>query len=303
MDSFIQMLNVQCVLLLYMICGVICRRLKIITPQNQQQFVKLVLSVLMPCMVFNSFKNITFDKLLQSIWLLVISLCVCAFASLAGRYIYRRYPEEKQKVLRYSTLINNAGFAGLPLAEETFGSTGLAYASIFLIPIRIFMWSSGTSLLSNEKTSTKKLLITLAKNPCIIAVFLGIARGMAQITFFPFMESAISKLSACVSPLSMIIIGAIIADVDPRTIFEKGVLPYTAIRLIVFPIIVLSVTKLLGFDDVIVGTSMILTAMPAATSTALLAAQYNADVKFASKIVFVSTLASLITAPLLMFLL
>lgn len=63
-----------------------------------------------------------------------------------------------------------------------------------------------------------------------ISVFLGIARGLLQITFPTFMATAITKMSDCVSPLSMIIIATIIADVDIKTLFEMGVLLFSIIR-------------------------------------------------------------------------
>jgi len=191
----------------------------------------------------------------------------------------------------------------LPLAEESFGNQGLIFASIFLIPIRIFMWSAGITILSNKKVNKKQLMIKLMTNPCIVTVFLGIARGLLQFPLPAFIDTAIIRISACVSPLSMIIIGAIIADVDIRTLFEKGVILFSAIRLLVLPFLVFVVTRLLGLGETIVGTSMILTAMPAATTTALLANQYHFNVEFASKLVFVTTVLSLITAPLLMLLL
>jgi hypothetical protein len=302
MNAFINMLNTQAILLIYLLIGILCRKRSIITIKNQQQYINLVLTILMPCMVFNSFKSVTVSILKSSLLVLIISLLICCFSMLLGSFVYRHYPESKKKVLQYATIINNAGFAGLPLARETFGNEGLIYASIFLIPIRIFVWSAGITILSNEKTDKITLFKKLMKNPCILAVFFGLARGLAELNFPPFAEAALNNLSACVSPLSMIIIGAIIADVNIRTIFEKGVLLYSFIRLLLLPIIVYSVTTILNLPTVIVGTSMILTAMPAATSTALLAAQYNSDVSFASKIVFVTTFLSLFTAPLLMLL-
>lgn len=303
MNVFLQMLNIQMVLMIYILCGVLCRKLKIITADNQQKFINFVLSILMPCMVFNSFKNITIDVLKQSLYVLIISLVICSAATIIGKFLYRNYSEDKRNVLRYATLINNAGFAGLPLAENTFGSQGLIYASIFLIPIRIFMWSAGVTILSNEKVDKKQLFFKLMKNPNIVAVYLGIARGLLHLQLPKFIDTAIVNMSSCVSPISMIIIGAIISDVNINTLFEKDVLLYSGLRLIVLPFLVFLVTSLLGLSTIIIGTSMLLTSMPAGTTTALLAAQYNANVEFASKLVFVTTALSLITVPFLMLLL
>ena len=73
---FIQMVNIQAALLLYLLCGVLCRRLRIITPDNQQNFIDLLLTILMPCMVFNSFRSITLEMLRNTLSVLAVSLSV-----------------------------------------------------------------------------------------------------------------------------------------------------------------------------------------------------------------------------------
>lgn len=303
MEIVLKMVNIQAVLLVYLLCGVYCRRKNIITEPDQQKFIDFVLAVLMPCMVFNSFKNITLPLLKNAVMVLLVSLGICFLSYFAGKVLYRRYERDKRNVLRYATLVNNAGFAGLPLAQEQFGDEGTIYASIFLIPIRIFMWSAGITMLSEEKTDIRGVCARLLKNPCIIAVLLGILRGLLQIEFPVFAENALSRLAACVSPISMILIGAIIADVKLSGIFEGGVLFYVFIRLVALPLAALGLGRTMGLSDIASGTSMILTAMPAATTTALLSARYHSDVIFASRLVLVSTVLSLITAPVLMLLL
>ena len=270
---FIQMVNTQAALLLYLLCGVLCRRLRIITPDNQQNFIDLLLTILMPCMVFNSFRSITLEMLRNTLSVLAVSLSVCLLSWLLGKVLYRRAAAERRDVLRYATLINNAGFAGLPLAQEMFGEEGLIYASVFLIPIRIFMWSAGITMLSQQRSDWKSVGIKLLKNPCILAVLAGLARGLLQVSFPPFVETALSRLGDCVSPLSMVLIGSIIAGVEPRGLLDKWA---------------------------VTGTAVTLTAMPAATTTALLAARYGADAAFASRLVLVSTVLSLVTAPFLL---
>ena len=51
-------------------------------------------------------------------------------------------------------------------------------------------------------------------------------------------------------------------------------------------------------DALVTGIIVILSAMPAGSTTAMLAQKYDQDPEFASKMVFLSTLASLVTLPL-----
>lgn len=302
MERFAQMAGLQAVLLIYLLGGVLCRKRAIITAETQQRFCSLVLDILMPCMVFNSFRSITPDVLAEAAEVFFISLGLCLVSWALGKVLYTRFEPRRQGVLRYATLINNAGFAGLPLVHQALGDEGLIYASVFLIPIRFFMWSAGITMLSGERVPAGKLVAKLAKNPNIVAVFLGLARGLLQLSFPDPVESAIAGLAACVSPMSMLIVGAIIASVDVRTVVEPCTLGYSAVRLVLLPLLSVVVTRLLGVGEVMAGACLIITAMPAATSTALLASQHGADEGLASKLVFVSTVLSLVTVPPLMLL-
>lgn len=303
MDAFWQMANTQAVLLVYLLCGVLCRKLNIIHPGNQQNFTDLVLSVLMPCMVFNSFGDVTVQTLRNSLSVLALSLGVSLVAMAVGFLCFRNAGAQREGVLRYATLVNNAGFAGLPLVRETFGAEGAMYASVFLIPARIFMWSAGVTMISGQKPTMKKLWSQLAKNPNIVAVVLGLGWGLSGLSFPPFIDSALSHLDACVSPLSMVIIGAIVASVPWKGLFEGPVWLYVAVRLGAMPLAAWAAGRLLGFSPVVLGSVMLLTAMPAGTTVPLLATRYGKDAVFASKLLLVSTVLSLVTVPALMLIL
>lgn len=303
MENFLKMVDIQSVLLIYMLMGVYARKKQIINEQNQQKFIDFVLNILMPCMVFNSFKNMTLDNLRAAAVALIVSLVICLLAIWLGRIAYRDFSEDKQSVMKYATLVNNAGFAGLPLANDTFGAEGLMYASVFVVPNRVFMWSAGISMLSHSDADRKDIVWKVLKNPNIIAVELGMIRGLLQVTFPDFIEITLERTGACVAPVSMMIVGAMIADVGLRNVMEKGILRVALIRMIILPVITFLILHALGMGEALIGSSMILSAMPAGATTVLLSARYHANVEYASKLVLVTTVLSLVTAPLLMFLL
>lgn len=299
MEGFLQLLNIQAVLFIYILLGIYVKKRSIITKENQQKFIDLILQVLMPCMIFNSFEQeITLEVLKKAGIVIAIAFVIAVAALLLGKVLYRKYPYSLRSIMQYGTIVNNSGFAGLPLTGEIFGETGLFYASFFLIPNRIFMWSAGISLF--EKTDVKTKWKNVLLNPNIIAVELGLLRCLLPIDLPYFLNYSIEKVGSTVSPLSMILVGAILADVDIRTIFKKSVFFVAAIRLLLLPLLTIGIVRLFKVDATVSGVALVLTAMPVGTTTALLAAKYKADVDFASKCVFVTTLLSLITVPILM---
>lgn len=302
MEMMIKMFNLQMVLIIYLVVGALAKKKQIITAENVKKLVDLILRLLMPCMVFQSFnRDLTVDLLRQAFTILLVGFGIGLVSIAIGKIVYRNKPFERRSIMQYATLVNNAGFAGLPMTEGVFGELGLFYASIAIIPNRIYMWSAGISIFTDAtlKQRVKNVLL----NPNIIAVVLGLARALIGLELPGFLDKALTNMGNIVSPLSMIVVGAILADVDRKTVFDRDVLLLSAIRLVVLPLLAGIVLKFLPLDETAAGVSLILTSMPAGTTTALMAAQYGADAEFGSKCVFVTTVLSLFTVPLMMLLL
>ncbi|MCZ0716811.1 AEC family transporter [Aerococcus kribbianus] len=304
MDQFLQMLDLQLTLLVYIVFGYVAYRLKLITDENRPAFMTLLLNVLLPIMVFNSFKNITYDLLKLSFQAIIAASIIYGIIALAVPFIYRAYPNKKAKLLEYATLVNNAGFAGLPLSESMYGQAGGIIASIYLFPHRIYMWTVGINILERgdypQQVSFRDILLKLLRNPSIVAVFLGLLRGLLEIPFPSFLDRGLAGIAGTVSPLVMIVIGSIIATVDLKGLLEEGVLYYCFIRLLAIPFITLQIMKAMSLDPTLIGVVTIMAGMPAGSTTTILAANYDLDIQFAAKITFVSILMSIITIPLLM---
>ena len=113
-----------------------------------------------------------------------------------------------------------------------------------------------------------------------------------------FLEETITSVSNCNTAMSMLVIGMILADADPKTIIDKDVLFYTFIRLLIIPFCVFIPCWLLHTDSLVMGVSVILAAMPAGATTTILASKYDCEEEFSVKLVVFSTAASLITTPL-----
>ena len=156
--------------------------------------------------------------------------------------------------------------------------------------------------LGRTDVSKKDAFRKLVRHPCIIAVFVGLILMVAPISLPNFLEEAIDITSGCTVPLSMIVIGTILADAPIRSLFSKSVLWYTCLRLVFFPVLIWLVLKPFPLDSTLVNVCILITGMPAGSTTSILADKYGGDAIFASQIIFASTLCSILTIPLLTFL-
>ena len=296
-----RMIDSQLLLFLYMICGFIVSRLSIIREDNRGVLVRLLMDVAMPMMVLNAFnKPTTREEILSSLWVMVIALAGCVITGVIGLFLWRKQPENKRKVLMYASMFSNAGNAGLPIISLVFGPTGVFYASMYLIPPRILQWTVGLGFfVKPEKGGWVKNVLL---NPMVVMIYIGVILMVTNWQIPGVFGSAISNLGAMTAPLSMILIGATLAHMDWKMLFDRSVLLTSFLRLIAFPLLFAVLLSLLHTDAMTMNICVILLAMPVASNTAAMAERYGGDYVFASACVSVSTLLSVVTVPIITYL-
>ena len=193
-------------------------------------------------------------------------------------------------------MVSNAGFIGMPVAAAVYGNLGLLYASVFLIPQRIFMWSYGLSMFTT--VSGREVVKKIITHPCIIACFVGLILMLTQWQLPAVAENTITTIGNCNTALSMMVIGMILADANIFALFDKEVLAYSLLRLLVMPVALYAVCLLLKVPALVTGVCVILTGMPAGATTSILASKYHADEIFATRLVVASTILSMVTIPI-----
>ena len=124
---------------------------------------------------------------------------------------------------------------------------------------------------------------------------------MTQLKLFVAIDKFLTGTAGCTTTISMLIIGLILSEIDLKTIITPKVLYATIIRLGIMPLFALIFCRLMRVDTLLTGVSVLLTAMPAGSSTAMLAAKYDGDYIFATKCTVFTTIVSLLTIPLWLF--
>ncbi len=292
------LINLQGMLFLLVAAGVILRKKEILPEGAKAILTDLVIYLILPCNIISSFLiDFNMDILKGFAVILGIASLIQVGCLVLAKVLYNGEPARRKKVLQYGTVCSNAGFMGNPIAEGVYGPEGLMYASIFLVPQRIVMWSAGVSYFTDSpdrKTVVKKVLI----HPCIVAVYIGVLLMVTQLPLPGFLENTIRSIGSCTTTVSMVLIGTILAEVAPGSFLDRGIIKYTFFRLFLIPLLVYAACRLFHVDPLLSGISVLLTGMPAGSTTAILAAKYDGDYIFATKCVVVTTLLSLVTIPL-----
>lgn len=172
------------------------------------------------------------------------------------------------------------------------------YTSIFNMVFTIALWTYGVMIFSDKmsKEKIKKVLV----NPAIIAVYIGIPIMLLNIKLPTFLLDTTKIVGDMTAPISMIIVGSILSKVRIKDVFKEVSIYYEAlIKLIIIPLILFLIKIIIKDNTTVINTIIVLQAMPAAAMTSIFAADFNKEKEYSAKVVFITTLLSIITIPII----
>lgn len=283
-------------LFLLLLIGLLFKRGGIVDDAFQKGLTDVIIKLVLPCSIIQSFRmEFNAEILRQTSEILIVSavlqLGCCALALVA----YRRQPPEKRPAVQYATLCSNATFLGTPVVDGVFGSQGTLLAAVYLTPQRVAMWTVGLSFFT--KKNGQKLWKRVLTNPCIVAVIAGMVLLVTQWPLPAVLGNTVKTLGNCNTGLSMFLIGMICADVQKSDFLDRDSLYFSAIRLVLIPGLLLAGCRLAGVTEIVTDVSVVLAAMPAGATTAILASKYQGSAHFAAGCITVSTLLSIVAIP------
>ena len=301
--NLLDLFSLQGALFAMMLLGLWLRKRGMIDDRGKQCLNDLCLNVIIPCNIFKSCL-IEFDLgILHACGMLLLAAAVMQVLCLVlNRWIFNRYDPRRKKVLQYCTIVPMSGFLGNPVAEGLYDQTGVLYASFFLIPMRVVMWSVGTTYFVADSTvDKKKVLRNVLTHPCLVAIYLGLICMVTQVHVPAVVTKTVQYISACNSAVSMIIVGTILAEVKLTTIVNRDTVLFSILRLGILPAVALGLGLLLRLDPTALGVGVLMTGMPAGATAAIFADRYHSDAPFATRCVVMTTLASMLSLPIWMY--
>lgn len=267
---------------------------------------QLVIVVTNPCTVLYSVLGS--DRLLTNREVLLltgIALVVFAVLIALGRVLPRllRCPEEDRNVYRFMTTFANMGFMGFPVISALFGAGAVFYASIFNLVFQFVVYTYGVALLA-PKDGKERFSWKTVVSPIIIASVLAYIFYLTDFKAPQIITDGLGMLGKVTSPVAMLVIGIALSKVPLHEVFTNWRLYIlNFIRLLVLPLIAFFILRNFSTDPILLGIPVVMLGMPVATLTTLMTAKYGGNERLAAAGVFLSTLVSFLTIPLLMWVL
>ena len=286
-------------LFLIMIIGVYGNKRKIITPTINKGLTNILLEITLPCLVVSSFIFDMDDELKNNIIKCFIYSPIVFIITILISYI-ALFPikSDKKIIMQFANVFSNCGFIGFPIIYSIFEGEGVIYASIFNMFFTILVWTYGI-LLFTGKINIKEIKKVLV-NPSVIAVYIGIVLFIFKIDIPEVITSTMDLVGAVTTPLSMIIVGVILSHISFKKYMSDWTVYYSSLlKLIITPLALFMIFKILKIHSVLSNTMVLLTAMPTAAITSILAENLNKEKEYATILVFISTVLSLVTFPLI----
>lgn len=289
------------IMFLILALGVICFKKGLFDEALTKRLSTFLLQVVNPAVIFVSYQISYTNELLVSLGY-SFALSVLAFLiQIAVTYLVVGKHSVNSAVERLSVIYSNCGFFGIPLANSLFGREGVFFLTGYLTVFYLFFWTHGVILMigkSGVKETVRNLL-----SPAIVGVVLGLVCFVGRIKLPSVLVDAFDSVGSMNTPLAMLVAGATLAQSNLVSSFTNlRIYLISAFKLLLVPMAVALVFSFLLLDPVMLLVIIIAVACPVAASCTMFALRYGKDSIYASQLFIVTTLLSIVTIPLVVFL-
>ena len=294
-DTFCEML----VIFFAIGMGYLANRLKIMGGEMDQKVSKLLLYITVPAMSLGSViareTLPPMGEILSILWVAGIFYGMELLFALAVPRILGGTPEQKG-VWRYGMMFPNVGFIGYPVVVALLGQEALFYAVILALPFNMLSYSLGPLLLTGARRFDWKQFLS----PCVVSSVAALILALARVQLPPLVGETLNFVGDMTVPLSLILVGSLLAGLPVRSVFSSARLwILSVLRLLVLPAILAVVLHWVDVSPMVKSVAIIQAAMPMAVNGSMLCLEYGGDTECMARATFITTLAAIITIPLL----
>ena len=284
------------------VAGFAISKVKLVSHEGNAGLSNLLLFVVNPLMIFNSFMiGYTPQRMKDFLTSGLLAVIAHVVAIGIAALFTRKKGNRSAGLERICIVFSNCGFMGIPLISSVLGSEGVLYLTPYIVVFTVFLWTYGLAQMTgkNSPDQIARSLVT----PAMIAIVLGLVFFITGLRLPGPAAGAVESLASMNTPLSMLIAGISLAESDiVSALKRKRLYLVCAVKLLLMPAVILLILKFLPVSRDIRYVNVIAAACPTATSGTLFAIRYKGDYKYTSEIFAVSTVISMATIPLIVFL-
>lgn len=301
MTNFLFSLNVVAPLFVLMAVGYVFRKIRFVNADFFGQLNKLVFKFCLPLMLFQDIRlsyrgDFSGTTLIYSS-LIGISIVILLSFIIVPFLIKRKGSRGSviQAIYRSNFLIY-----GLPLAHGMYGDVAVAKVSMLMSIMIPFYNVAAVIILSifsesgTNKVTLKSIMLNIITNPLILGCVFGLLAGMVNLQLPHFIDKPLALFAGTATPLALFVMGGEFQFRSLRNNIVTVVFA-TFARLIIVPVIALSIFIHIGIRDADLAVLLTLFATPTAMASYIMAKNMGNDGNLSGQIVVLTTACSCIT--------
>ena len=291
------MIEVMLTLFALVVVGFIAGKLGYLDGDFDRQLSRLVINITCPALILSSAMTGTLPDRKYILPLLLISTITYVLLTGIGFILPRYLTKDKtvQGPIGFALIFGNVGFMGYPVVASIFGHEAVFYAAVLNVVNTFAVFTIGTMLITGASSDRERFEKKVLYSTPMLAAYLTMAIVALRIGNIPTaISQPLTMLGNITVPAALLIIGSSMSQLSLRTMLgNQTVYATTLLRLAILPIGIHFLMKLMGFAPLVVNINTLVIAMPVACL------KYGKDTTMITEVTFVTTLASVITIPIL----
>ena len=262
------------VFVVYLLIGIIAVKTNVLNREKLGALSSCVTKILLPLLIFSNsingatkeqFLSSTVILLLTAVYYLVLYLVTAALSKLLHLDIQHR------NLYRACSMFGNCRFMGIPIILALYPEQGGIYIAVFTVIDQLVLWTIGLDLTSPPESQTSAAVV-----------------------------NALAKTGSAASPLAMIYLGGVFCYIKIRNYLKcREIYTTVLIKMVLLPIAFYTIMHYIpSIDRSIAVTLSVLCALPSMASIAMIAETQHSDGDYAAGMIFITTLFSIVTLPL-----
>ena len=264
---------------------------------------KLMFYLITPIIVFNGTLHTPITANVLSVPVLTY-LFACSMCLLFYQISRRIWSDSSKNIIAFSAGSGATGYFGIPLAMLLFSPEKEGLYIMSLLGVTLYDYSVGYYISSKGSYSAMSCLYRVVKLPTLYAFALGLFLNYFSIEMPVVYHDFIGHIRGVYTVLGMMIVGVGIAGVAHITLDYKFIAVAFIAKFIVWPLLVFSfvwidISYLHWYGSDIHHALTLISIVPIAVNTVMMASMANSHPEKASLTVLLSTLFALVYIPLM----
>lgn len=294
-------LEVMVVLFIIVVLGYVLCKLGYMGDKFDQKLSAIVIDVTCPALILSSVMGDVLPDRTLILPLLGVGFLTYFILLVFGFFVPRLITKNRddQGMIGFALMFANVGFIGYPIVSSIFGPKAIFYAALLNMPNTFFIFTAGVMLVKGEY-SIRQLNPKVLFSPAMIAAFAAALIVALNLHTPDLIARPITMVGNITVPAALMVIGSSMARLPLKQIIGSWkVYVSSAVRLVVVPLSLYFLFRVCGVSDAINDINTVVIAMPVASFGTMFCMKYGRNPALMTEITFITTVASILTIPLI----